>query len=28
MAVDGHGVQRQLVGGAENADGDFSSVGH
>ena len=27
MAVDGHSVQRQLVGCAENADGDLSAVG-
>jgi len=27
MAVDGDGVQRQLVGGAEDADGDLAAVG-
>lgn len=28
VAVDGHGVQGQLVGCPEDADGDLSSVGH
>jgi hypothetical protein len=28
MTVDCNGVQRQLVGCAEDADGDFSSVGN